>query len=213
MINLFYKIITMTKKDKKKELIKEDIKNESENLKELEKESKLYDELEKNLNLLQKENKKLEKQLKEQEEILKNTQLQYISLKNEFDSFLYRIKINEQKQKDEMFEKIISKIIPIIELFISSYQNLPEEFKNHKWTEWIDIINKKIDLFLGELNVEFIRAIWEEPNEVKHEIIDTEFVDDDKKKGKIIKEIKKWYILKNDNKEKVLMPSKVIVWI
>jgi len=92
---------------------------------ELKKDIKIYEDLEK----LEKENENLKKQLEEQEDILKNTQLQYISLKNEFDSFSHRVKKNEEKQKEDIFEKIILKMLPIIELFLSSYELLPEEFK------------------------------------------------------------------------------------
>lgn len=195
----------MTKK------IKDDkkTKNEKKLEEELKKESKVYEDLEK----LEEENKKLQRKIKEQEEALKNTQLQYISLKNEFDSFSKRIKLNEKKQKDEMFEKMILKIIPIIELLISSYNHLPVEFKGHKWTEWFDIINKKINSFLEQSHIEAIKTIWEDIDETKHEVLGMEPVEDKKQKNKIIKEIKKWYILKKGNENKVLLPAKVIVWI
>ena len=176
---------------------------------ELKKDIKIYEDLEK----LEKENENLKKQLEEQEDILKNTQLQYISLKNEFDSFSHRVKKNEEKQKEDIFEKIILKMLPIIELFLSSYELLPEEFKWNKWTEWLDIINKKINSFLNESNMEVIKTIWEDPDETKHEILGMEPVKSKKKKNKIIKEVKKWYILKKDGKEKILEPAKVIVWI
>ena len=176
---------------------------------ELQKDIKIYEDLEK----LEKENEKLEKQLKEQEEILKNTQLQYLSLKNEFDSFSNRVKKNEKKQKEDTFEKTILKMLPIIELFLSLYEHLPEEFKENKWTEWFDIMHKKIDSFLLESNIKVIKTVWEELDETKHEILGMEHIEDKNKKNEIIKEVKKWYILKNSDKEKVLIPAKVIVWI
>lgn len=198
----------MSKKEKKQ--IQEKNKDNKTNKpkEELKKETKVYEDLEK----IQKENENLQRKLKEQEEILKNIQLQYISVKNEFDSFSNMVKNNQKKQKDEIFEKIILKIIPIIEFFISSYEHLPKEFKNHKWTEWLDIINKKIDSFLKEFNIETMKTIWEDVDETKHEILDMEPVEDKSMKGKVIKEIRKWYILKKDDKYKVLIPAKVIVW-
>lgn len=199
----------MTKKVKKT-IKKSDVEKDTKDLeKELKEETKVYEDLEK----LEEENKKLKKQLKEQEEILKNTQLQYISLKNEFDSFSNRIKKNEEKQKDEIFEKTILKMIPIIELFVSSYELLPEEFKWSKWTEWLDIINRKIDSFLNESNIEVIKTMWENADETKHEVLGMEPIEDCNKKNKIIKEIKKWYTLKKEDKDKVLIPAKVIIWI
>ncbi len=196
----------MSKKEEKK--VEENKDDTKELEKELQKETKVYEDLEKT----QKENEKLKKELKEQEEMLKNTQLQYVSLKNEFDSFSNRVKKNEEKQKDEIFEKIILKIIPVIELFVSSYEHLPKEFEGHKWTEWLDIINKKINSFLEEFNIEVIKTVWEEVDETKHEILWMEPTEDKSMKEKIVKEIKKWYILKNSDKNKVLMPAKVIVW-
>lgn len=161
---------------------------------------------------LQKENLKLKKDLKEKEETLKNIQLQYISLKNEFDSFSKIVKNNENKQKEQIFEKIILKIIPILELFMTSYEHLPNEFTDHKWAEWLNIINKKINTFLDDFNIEMIQTIGLVPDEAKHEIIWTEWVEDDEEKWLIKKEIKKWYVLKNKDKEKVLTPAKVVVW-
>ena len=197
----------VSKNDKKNEVeenIENKLKEEIED--EIEKSKKIYEEL-------SRENEKLKEQIQEQEQTLKNVQLQYLSLKNEFDSFTNRVKKNEKKQKEDIFEKTILKMIPIIELFLSSYEHLPEELKDNKWSEWLDIIYKKINSFLLDSNIEIIKTIWEEPDETKHEILGMEAVEDKKKKNKIIKEIKKWYILKNSDKEKVLIPAKVVVWI
>ena len=154
---------------------------------------------------------KLKKELKEKEEILKNTQLQYLQLKNDFDSFSRRVHENEQKTKQEIFEKTILKFIPILEDFIKSYEHLPEEFKNHKWTEWLSIINKKIWKFLEDNKIEIIDTSWD-INEEHHEIIWVNSVEDEEKKWKIIQEVTKWYIVNYGDKKKVLLPAKVIIW-
>ena len=104
----------------------------------------------KELETLKKENEKLQKKLKDMEEILKNTQIQYLSLKNEFDAYQKRVEAQKQQHKQEAFEKVILNILPILELFIQSYEHLPEEFKEHKWTEGLNIINKKIVQFLDQ---------------------------------------------------------------
>jgi len=168
-------------------------------------------DLEKEYEKLKIENEKLQKKLSDMEEILKNTQIQYISLKNEFDAYQKRQQLQQKKLEQQTFEKVILKVLPILELFLISYEHLPEEFKEHKWTEWIDIINKKINQFLKDHNIEIISTVWEEPDETKHEIIQVQEVSDDKK-WKIIQEVKKWYILKTEDGEKVLIPAKVILW-
>ena len=160
---------------------------------------------------LKEKNEKLKKKISDMEEILKNTQVQYLSLKNEFDAYQRRQELQRKKLEQQTFEKIILKVLPILELFLISYEHLPEEFKEHKWTEGIDIVNKKIKQFLDEHNIEIIPTVWQQPDETKHEIIQIQEVDD-KNKWKIIQEVKKGYILKTDEWEKVLIPAKVILW-
>jgi len=165
---------------------------------------------EENKKLLE-ENEKLKKKLSDMEEILKNTQIQYLSLKNEFDAYQRRQELQKKKLEQQTFEKVLLKVLPILELFLLSYEHLPEDFKDHKWTEWIHIVNKKIQQFLKDHKIEIIPTVWVEPDETKHEIIQVQEVDDENK-GKIIQEVKKGYILKTDEGEKVLIPAKVILW-
>ena len=160
---------------------------------------------------LKNENEKLRKKLQDMEEILKNTQVQYLSLKNEFDAYQRRQQMQQKKLEQQTFEKVILKVLPILELFLVSYEHLPEEFKDHKWTEGINIVNKKIQQFLQDHKIELIPTVWEEPDETKHEIIQVQEVDWENK-WKIVQEVKKWYILKTDEWEKVLIPAKVILW-
>jgi len=167
--------------------------------------NKIKEELEQ----LKQENEKLKKQLEEKEEILKNTQLQYITLKNDFDLLVRKMKEKELSLKDEILENTIVKFLPIFEDFIKSYEHLPEEFKEHKWTEWLSLINKKLNNFLQEHNIEIIKTIWEEVDDNVHEII---WVEPSENKNKIIKEITKWYIIKKWDSKKVLKPAKVIIW-
>jgi len=193
----------MTKKKNKKDEVKE--------LEEmLEKEVKDKD-CKEEINLLKKENEKLKKELKEKEEILKNTQLQYLQLKNDFDSFTRRVKENEQKMKQEIFEKTLLKFIPILEDFMKSYEHLPEEFKDHKWTEGLVLINKKLWKFLEDNKIEIIDTSGE-LNEEHHEVIWVNPVEDEEKKWKIIQEVTKWYIVNYGDNKKVLIPAKVIIW-
>lgn len=198
----------------KKKVNKNVEKKEDKDLKELE--EQLQEELnDKNckdeLEILKKENEKLKRQLQDKEEILKNTQVQYLSLKNEFDAFTKRVEENKAKHKDEIFEKTIIKFLPILEDFMKSYEHLPEEFKEHKWTEGLNLINKKINSFLQEQWIEMIPTIWEQVDEQIHEVIWMHPVDDEKK-WKIIQEVKKWYVIKKQDKQKVLLPAKVILW-
>jgi len=189
---------------------KDDIKDlEKELNKELEKSQKKN--CEKELEKLKQENEKLKRKLADSEEILKNTQLQYVQLKNEFDAYQRRIQAQQQKLKQEAFEKVILNVLPILELFLQSYDHLPEEFKEHKWTEGLTIINKKISQFLENSGIEIIPTIGETPDETMHEIIHVQEVPEDKK-WKIIQEVKKWYILKTTDWKKVLTPAKVVIW-
>ena len=196
---------------------KKNIKKQEKDVKELEQELQnelenvRIEELKEQIKKLEEEKEKLERKLKEQEEITKNTQLQYLTLKNDFNSFTNRVKEQEKKMKDEIFEKIILKLLPTIELMMLSYETLPDEFKNHKWTEWLTILHKKILSLLEELNISIIPTVWEEIDEEKHEIIWTKPWDE-KNKWKIVEEVKKWYLIKYQDKAKVLQPAKVLIW-
>lgn len=195
----------MTKKNKKQDKDLEQLKNNLEK----EVENKDYEE---KIKQLENENKKLQAKLKDSEEILKNTQLQYISLKNEFDSYQRRTKLQLDEIKQEINEKNILWILPIIELFELSYKHIPEEFKDNKWTEWLNIIKNKIDEFLKNNNIELIETIWQELNEEYHEAIWMKDVEDKKLKNKIVEEVKKWYLIKYPDKKKVLQAAKVLLW-
>ena len=194
-------------------MVKKECKDET---KELEK--KLNNELKKSqkknlkkeLEEIKQENEKLKKKLLDTEEILKNVQVQYISLKNEFDAYQKRIESQQQKLKQEAFEKVILDVLPILELFLQSYEHLPKEFKKHKWSEGLTIINKKILQFLENSWIQIIPTIGENPDETLHEIIHIKQVDGDKK-WKIIQEVKKGYILKTPDWSKVLIPAKVVL--
>ena len=199
----------MTKKKNIKKQDKEVKKLKNELQEELENQEII--ELKKQIEELKVEKEKLVRKLQEQEEITKNTQLQYLTLKNDFNSFTNRVKEQEKKMKDEIFEKIILKLLPTIELMMLSYDTLPDEFKNHKWTEWLSILHKKILSLLDELNISIIPTVWEEVDEEKHEIIWTKPWEE-KNKWKIVTEVKKWYVIKYPDKEKVLQPAKVLIW-
>jgi len=199
----------MTKKKNIKKQDKEVKKLKNELQEELENQEII--ELKKQIEELKVEKEKLVRKLQEQEEITKNTQLQYLTLKNDFNSFTNRVKEQEKKMKDEIFEKIILKLLPTIELMMLSYDTLPDEFKNHKWTEWLSILHKKILSLLDELNISIIPTVWEEVDEEKHEIIWTKPWEE-KNKWKILTEVKKWYVIKYPDKEKVLQPAKVLIW-
>jgi molecular chaperone GrpE (heat shock protein) len=147
----------MTKKNNKQKKIDETKELEQELQAELE--NNKISELKEQINKLTKEKEKLERKLKEQEEITKNTQLQYITLKNDFNLFTNRVKENESKLKDELFENIILKTLPIIEMMMISYDTLPEEFKDHKWSEGLSILNKKLKSFLEDLEIEVIPTV------------------------------------------------------
>jgi len=196
-------------KNKKKNNV--DKAKELENELQVELENQEIIELNNHIEELKKEKEKLERKLQEQEEITKNTQLQYLTLKNDFNSFTNRVKEQEKRMKDEIFENIILKLLPTIELMMLSYDTLPDEFKNHKWTEWLSILHKKILSLLDELNISIIPTVWEEVNEEKHEIIWTKSWDEENK-WKIVAEVKKWYIIKYPDKEKILQPAKVLIW-
>ena len=190
----------MSKKDKELKDLEEMLEDETKN-----------NDCEEKIKSLEKENQKLKKDLQEKEEILKNTQLQYLQLKNDFDSFSRRVSENEQKMKQEIFEKTVLKFIPILEDFMKSYEHLPENFKEHKWTEWLSLIHKKLWKFLEEHKIEIIDTSWD-VNEEHHEIIWVNPVEDEEKKWKIIQEVTKWYIVDYWDNKKVLQPAKVIIW-
>lgn len=196
----------MSKKEKGK---KSNLNKQDKNLEEI-----LMEEIElqEKIEELQIQSKNLQKNLKEQSELTKNAQLQYLTIKNEFDAFSNRVQQNEKRTENEIFEKIILKIIPIIELFALSYEHLPDEIVEHKRSEWLEIINKKIWEFLNDSKIHIIATVWETPDESMHELIWTHPVEDKKQKWLIVTEVRKWYLIDYWDTKKTLIPAKVIIW-
>ena len=161
---------------------------------------------------LQDENQKLKQEINQLKQILANIKIQYQNLYNDFESYKKITKQKEKSQQTDTLIKIIKQIIPLIENIRLSIENIPEDIKNHQWVKWIELTYKNLLKTLENVNVYQLDSIWKEPNEIYHEPIWTQQVENDKK-GKIIKEHQKCYIYKDWWTEIVISPAKVVVGV
>lgn len=102
-------------------------------------------------------------------------------------------------------EKLILKILPILDNFNIAFKKIPDNLKQDSFVEGMKQIKFFLENFLKNEGVEEINSVGKIFDPFFHEAI--EVVEDEKESGIIIKEIEKGYFFKG----KLLRPSKVRV--
>ncbi len=182
--------------------------------KELKKLKKDFKELEKEKKDLEEKFDSLEKELEENKDVSKKAQSQYLSLKQDFDIYVKKAERDKENMETTFFVENLKNILPLVEELRKTIENIPEDIKDNDWVKWIKMVYQNFLKKLNQLWVCQIESIWEAPDPNYHEPIGVENTDEEDKKNKIIKEFEKWYIYKDSKKEeeKLIKPSKVIVW-
>lgn len=154
----------------------------------------------------------LEVQLNEQKEITKQAQYSYVNLKMDFERLLIQSQEKEKNMELDSLIKIVKKFIPFVENLRKSLDIIPEKNKQESMAQWLQLMYTNFLKTLEDLNIYSIEAIGLEPDSVLHEPVNVQPVDDDKLKWKIVQEFQRGFIYKKDSIEKVIIPSKVVVW-
>ena len=172
------------------------------------KQQKQTNNIAKEIEQLSQENTKLLEEIDKLKEILSNTQSQYIGLKNDFDLFQNKIKVEEKEKEFKLLVDIFKRLLPVLNDVFVLWTNVPKQIKENKWFEWYLIIEKKLQDFLKNFNINVIPTVWNSIDEQLHEIV---WVVNWNKKWQIVQEVQKWYYIKNNWEKLVILPAKVIV--
>lgn len=153
----------------------------------------------------------LEKEKKELEEIAKRSQYEYLNLKMDFDRYQQQMKISSQNMELESLLSVVKKFLPFIEDLRKSLENITDEHKEDTLTKWVQMVYDKFLKTLEHLHIKSIESLWLVPDSFLHEPVSLEPVEDEKMKGKIIKEFERGFVYEKNGDKKVIRPSKVIV--
>lgn len=101
-------------------------------------------------------------------------------------------------------EELLLKFLPILDNIYLAEKQLPDDLKNHKWTEGILQIKTQITDFLKSQGVEEIKTEGAKFDPNFHEVVE-EVTMEGKESGIVVEEAQKGYLLNG----KVIRPAKV----
>ena len=154
----------------------------------------------------------LEKEKKEFEEIAKRSQYEYINLKTDFDRYQRQIKESSHTMEIDSLVAVVKKFLPFIEDLRKSLENITDEHMEDPLTKWVQMVYNKFLKTLEHLHIKSIESLWLVPDSFLHEPVSVEPVEDEKLKGKIIKEFERGFVYDKSGDRRVIIASKVIVW-
>jgi len=190
------------KKEEKKE--KDELESKLEEAKKTQ-DDKRYQELENKIAQLEAEKKELE-------EIAKRSQYEYINLKMDFDRYQRQIKESSQNMEIDSLLSVVKKFLPFIEDLRKSLENITDEHKEDPLTKWVQMVYNKFLKTLEHLHIKPILSLGLIPDSFLHEPVSMEPTEDEKLKGKIIKEFERGFVYDKGGDRRVIIASKVIVW-
>lgn len=131
----------------------------------------------------------------------------YLRLYSEFDNYRKRT-LKERVELSKMAaEEIILSMLPILDDFDRAIKAIEDNEEKNHISEGVVLIYSKFKNILTQKGVEEIKAIGEVFDTDFHEAITRITVEEEEKKGKIVDEIQKGYLLNG----KVIRFSKVVV--
>ena len=153
----------------------------------------------------------LERDKKELEEIAKRSQYEYINLKTDFDRYQRQMQESSQTMEIDSLLSVVKKFLPFIEDLRKSLENITDEHKDDPLTKWVQMTYDKFLKTLEHLHIKPIASVWLIPDSFLHEPVSVEPVEDEKMKGKIIREFERGFVYDRNWDKKVIRASKVIV--
>lgn len=145
-------------------------------------------------------------------ETCKRAQIDYISLRADMDIYQRRMQEKEQSMKVDILTDTLKKILPFLEEFRKSLENISEDQKNTPFSNWLQMLYEKRLKKLEEMGVKTIESLWLTPDSELHEPISAMPTQDPALKGKIIQEFEKGFIYQKDGQKKIISPAKVVIW-
>ena len=130
----------------------------------------------------------------------------------DFDRYQRQIKESSQVMELDSLLSVVKKFLPFIEDLRKSLENITDEHQNDPLTKWVQMVYNKFLKTLEHLHIKSIESVWLIPDSFLHEPVSIQPVEDEKLKGKIIKEFERGFVYHKGDDTRVIIPSKVIVW-
>lgn len=201
------------KHEDKKKIHEEEINSENDNLESVLENAKKEQEDKSNgdeISELKKKMKELESKNKELSEIAAKAQLNYISLKTDFDMFHRQTKEANKNIEVDSLISMVKKFLPFVEDLRKSLENVWEWHSDDPLTKWVQMIYDKFMKTLESLNIKPIQSIWLEPDSIFHEPVNV-VPSWEENKWKIVQEYERWFYREKDWERKIIVASKVVV--
>jgi len=150
-------------------------------------------------NLVNSEIEELKKKLEIAEDKLLRSQADYTNL-------VKRTESESSKIYNFSEQKVILKLLPIIDDINRASSNIPKDISNEnviKWLEWFNAIVSGFNKLLENFDVKSFSSLWEEVDTNKHEVL-SQWPGEE---WKIVQEFEVWYT----HKWSVIRPAKVVV--
>lgn len=155
----------------------------------------------------------LQKQLAEMTAIAKRAQSDYFMLKMDFDWYSQRHEAQKEQMKEENLISLIKRLIPVVNTLKQMVQTVPADLRDNTWVQGVILTEQKLLTELDTMNVKVIYAeLGTEPDLYKHIPLSTQ-EGDKASSGKIVKVLEDGYLYQWKEKETVIIPAKVVVWI
>ncbi|MBU1167378.1 nucleotide exchange factor GrpE [Patescibacteria group bacterium] len=151
------------------------------------KQDKPEDKKKKPLKVKRKSKKEVETDLQEAIEGWRRARADYDNLKKRVASD--QVEIIRRANED-----LVLDLLPILDNFTHAFTGLSDEEKDNNWVKGFEFIKKQLEDLLVKYQVTEIKTMGEEFDPAKHEAISKEKCKDGKK-GEIIKEVKKGYVM------------------
>lgn len=132
---------------------------------------------------------------------------QYLRLFAEFDNFRKRTRQEKYEFLQTASASLIKELLPVIDDFERSFKNLDETAKQNPVVEGYTLIYNKLMNILKNQGLKPVEAVGQSFNTDFHEAVTSFPVEDEAKKGSVIDELEKGYLL-ND---KIIRHAKVVV--
>lgn len=113
----------------------------------------------------------LKQQLAEEQKKSAASYDKFVRARADYENLKRRTEAERFKLNSEIRERVLMKILPIVDDFERALQNLPENLKDEAWINGVNLIEKKLKGFLEQENVSEIPAEGQEFDPHYHDAV------------------------------------------
>lgn len=100
----------------------------------------------------------LQQQLADEQKKAQASYDSYVRARADYENLKRRTEAERVKLNSEIREKVLVKILPVVDDFERALQNVPENLKGEAWLNGVNMIEKKLKTFLEHENISEIPA-------------------------------------------------------